>query len=172
MWDKYLRRLILVSVYNCLYSQYSGLDTTVLTDFKDNPEWIQLLLTATDCRKDEYALIEAKFSSLWDDFLVSRTDFELVIEPKLNAKQKTYTLLRAVFYTYMLEKQDLDLHADKDLKALINIYLKVLQQFGANENRQFAHAILAKLEINNQIEDSANGLDKDSEKPINGNTKI
>ncbi len=161
MWDKYLRRLLLVSIYNYLYSQFNELNVQTSVDYTTNSQWLQLMLTATDCQQGEYEQIEAKFSLVWDDFLSSKGGFEEVIEPKLNDKQKTYTLLRAIFYTYLLEKKDLALSEASEIKALINIYLKLLQQFGANENRQFAHAILANLDTQIETSKASNDLDKD-----------
>jgi hypothetical protein len=166
MWDKYLRRIVLVSIYNYLYNQSNNLDTTVCVNYTVDSQWLELMLSAADCQQIEYDQVKSQFDKAWQDFLIYKDQFHNIIEPKLNDQQKTYILLRSIFYTFLLEKQDLKLSTEKELKSLINIYLKLLQQFGTNENRQFAHAILTKLDPATENLGQKKDIDKDKEKPI------
>ena len=160
MWDKPTRKVIFLYLYNLLFWDNFDIlenpDTKDKTSLIETPENININSLVNLPEIDDIVSLDGDFKLVSKDFVLEKlhhfktnqADFETQLKDSLSNWGQTYTIVKAILFTFILENQSIAPEA-KDT-TLIGKYLRLAQEYGNSQSVAVIHAVLAKfLKIEN-----------------------
>lgn len=166
MWDKPTRKVIFLYLYNLLF--WDNFDVLENPDNQpedkigliEKPENLGENINRNSLvnipKIDEIFNLDADFKLVSREFVLEKlqefknkqTDFETQLKESLTSWSQTYTIVKAILFTFILENQSLAPEAREI--SFIGKYLRLAQEYGNSQSVSVIHAVLAKfLKIEN-----------------------
>ena len=135
MWTKELRFCLFSLIYDDLlgYKESEG-----AIDFE---EFIDSIMTEyKSFKKENIAALELE--KKYDTYIKSKLKIEKVLIEHLPDWTKTFEIVKAILFTFQIEKQALKIY-EKD--PLVVSYIKFAEGYCVSTNVRLIHAVLSKL---------------------------
>jgi hypothetical protein len=167
LWSKNLRTLIFFAIYQSIFNQSIGLEYEI-KDFgifleSISTEYPELFLTRTEIEsQDEFEKnleieitkddLETMITNLAVDveaqmkvFYTEHNGMTAAIKEYLSDYAKTFGIVKAILYCFLLEKKSTCNNSDFAIKS-VSIYIKLAEEFTILANIKLIHAILSKIQ--------------------------
>ena len=136
MWIKQDRQALSLAIYMHLFRSEAGMD------FALDGDSIELIEGVVN--RDEAAVNKKDLAKFFDIYTDNSINYTKLIIPHMNNWEKTYEIVKAVIYCYIIERVDLE-EQGIEAENLIGKYVKLTQDWVAGGNTGLVHAVLAKL---------------------------
>jgi hypothetical protein len=166
-WDKNLRTLVFFAIYQSIFNQSIGLDFEI----KDyvvflesiSTEYPELFMNKVESnnidkfeKKSEVVItkieIESMIVKLASDlssnmniFYAESDTITMEIKKYLSDWSKTFGIVKAILYCFLLEKKSSGNSSDFGTKS-VGLYIKLAEEFTILANIKLIHAILSKIQ--------------------------
>lgn len=159
MWDKSTRKVIFLYLYNLLF--WDNFDVLENPDAKDKTgliekpenfgENININSLVNLPQIDEIFSLDADFKLVSKEFVLQKLhqfkanqiNFETQLKDSLSNWSQTYTIVKAILFTFILENESIAPEAKET--TLIGKYLRLSQEYGNSQSVAVIHAVLAKF---------------------------
>lgn len=138
MWEKSFRFSLFTLIYQDLFWRNLGVESY------QPAEHIELVLSEVKLKEDEQPPKEEELLAFLDIFHARELSFETELKKYLSQYEKTYTAVRAILFTFLLEKESV-MEAQEDPGDIVGKYIRLTQNMVGGENTGLVHAVLSKI---------------------------
>ena len=153
MWEKSFRSSLFSLVYQDLFWRDLGVETY------DPKQHLELVLSEVKLKEGESLPSEAKLLESLSAFEEKEGAFETELKKYLNQYDKTYTAVRALLFTFLVER-DMILEKKEDPGDIVGKYIRLTQNMVGGENTGLVHAVLSKIVGGKKAEKEAETVEK------------
>jgi transcription termination factor NusB len=167
LWNNNLRTVAFFAIYQCIFNKsigleyhikdYQGFLESISTEypelFVNKNEWLkqdefekslELEITKDDMESNISKLAE-KLQTQLEIFYTEHELMTVEVQKHLSDWNKTFGIVKAILYCFLLEKKWTNNNSDFVLKA-VGKYIKLAEEFTILANIKLIHAILSKIQ--------------------------
>lgn len=133
MWEKNYRQAVFTGIYQIIFWREQGISMDI--DLEYILEQINSKNIVTNKTELNFAL---------DIFLQNESEYNIILEKYLKKRDKTFLLVLAILYTYMVETQH-KIYTESEKTKIVSHYIRLTENLIGGQNVNLVHAILIKL---------------------------